>query len=462
MLGSAQQSPCANHPDRSAVGACGYCGKPVCQLCSMEFVATEQTFCSVHCRDALPLGDGQEPASNATLEAGLKKPIRGGWALWARSSGRIAKQVSPIAVVVAVMLTYMNWSVERPTLAPSGSTILILSFLIICCAAFSVALVGVILSARHAGLVEGTHYNVTARRLIPWMVTWALMIGITTAGYIALIIPGIYLGLRFFWADEFALIHNKSPIAALRASWDLTRGQAGTVFMFQFILGWAQYVVLIPVIILTVGLSVGFEALGWATEAFSGVIIFILFLVGLVTYGAMHGPEIVQFYGMRAAKIKQEATLDPTKERRTSDWLFTTVILLVAVIGLGIVSAMIIPSVFIGIDQGDQWQTYSDSYTIAVAMESYYDVHNQYPEVGSITELERLIVPEYLEELPVEDGWRRPFQVASTPTAYEIRSAGKDGVFEVLPPRGATSDVNDDIVWRDGELVQWPDHLEFE
>jgi hypothetical protein len=69
-------------------------------------------------------------------------------------------------------------------------------------------------------------------------------------------------------------------------------------------------------------------------------------------------------------------------------------------------------------------------------------------------------VPRYIEGMPLVDRWGHPFRVVSAPMEYEIRSPGKDGIFEELPPHGATLDFDEDIVWRDGELVQWPQHFE--
>ena len=123
--------------------------------------------------------------------------------------------------------------------------------------------------------------------------------------------------MRLFWADEFALVHGKGPIAALRASWQLTRNAAGPVFMFQFILGWAQNLILLPAIIGITALLAGLESIGWShpdrLTIFEGVVLpLILFIV----YGAMHAPELVEFYGMRAAR----ASLTPDELAR-GDWL---------------------------------------------------------------------------------------------------------------------------------------------
>ena len=459
MSDSISATSCASHPDRTAVAICARCGKSVCELCRVEFVATEQTFCSERCRDDRPVESGREPVSNATLEAGLQKPIRAGWALAANSAGRIALHLLPVAVVLGLIVGYLNRVADGSVPPPGTAGVPILLFLFLFCGAFGAALVGVILSARHAGL-EAAPYTAVPRRFVPWLATWLLMIGITVIGVFALILPGIYLSLRLFWADEFALLHNKGPIGALRASWELTRNQAAEVFFFQFILGLAQYVVLIPVMIVLTALIAGLEAIGWSNPEYStGIEVFILYLVGFVVYGAMHGPEIVQFYGMRAARSNREAGVAPIAARR-SKRLFAVVAALATTFVVGIIAAIAIPNLLNAVDRGKGKRTIRDSRDIAFAITAFAAANDQYPQVGNIEELERQLVPDYIKAIPRLDGWGHPFRVVSTPTEYEIRSPGKDGIFEELPPRGRTVNFDDDIVWRDGEMVQWPQHFE--
>lgn len=85
------------------------------------------------------------------------------------------------------------------------------------------------------------------------------------------------------------------------------------------------------------------------------------------------------------------------------------------------------------------------------------------PTIGW-SELEALLVPAYLRELPKEDGWGRPLEfcldrrfVASR-QRYGVRSAGSDGEFEADPYRiGAFPEtrLESDLVWMDGSFVRW-------
>jgi hypothetical protein len=337
-----------------------------------------------------------------------------------------------------------------------------LLFLVLLLGAFTVALVGVVLSARHTRLVEGSAYAATARRFVPWVATWVLILGIVFAGYLALIVPGVYLALRLFWADEFALIHGKGPIAALKASWDLTRGRAGAMFVFQFVLGLAQYVILLPALLGFVFLMAGLEAAGLTGgDVITGLETFLVFVLGALVYGGLHGPEIVQFYGMRAQRANLEAGLAPVVPTRNRT-LVAAIVGSVFVLWVLIVAAIAIPNLLNAIDRGKGKRTLADSRDIAIAIESYAETNELYPQAGSLEELRHLLVPAHAQSIPVVDGWGHPFQVVSDSDGYEIRSAAKDGLFESAPPRGATSSFGADIVWRNGEVVQWPDHVTFE
>jgi len=309
--------PCARHPEQASIATCGRCGQPLCEQCRVESVATEQVFCSERCLEAPREAElDQETVSNKALREGLKKPIRIGWALWGRSVGSLVVAVLPLAVVGGVLWWYMARSLDEGVDEYGlRVTILIVALLVI--GAYGVAVVGIMLSQRHTRLVRENPHTKAARRFIPWMATWFLVIAITMVGYFALILPGIYLAIRLFWADEFALIHDKGPIAALKASWELTRKAASPVFHFQIILGFAQYLVIIPAAILVALAFGGLTALGMtAVDRLSIAEAFIFAFVGLVVYSAMHAPEIVQFYGMKAARASLDAV-----ELEQGNWL---------------------------------------------------------------------------------------------------------------------------------------------
>lgn len=81
-------------------------------------------------------------------------------------------------------------------------------------------------------------------------------------------------------------------------------------------------------------------------------------------------------------------------------------------------------------------------------------------------ELEAMLVPAYLRELPREDAWERPLQfcldrrLAGSESQYGIRSAGADGTYSADPYQvGGFPDtrLESDLVWMDGYFIRWPE-----
>ena len=298
-------APCADHPERASVGLCSRCARPLCAECAHESVSTERVFCSERCAGASRRVEGEEAAvDNERLRAGLERPIRAGWWLWARSLGEVAAAALPVAALLGpVLWFYLEVGAPDPQAAAAGAVNGIGFAALVVVAAYGVAVVGLVLSRRHTGLVRGNVFARAAVRFLPWVTTWVLMFAITTVGYLAFVVPGIYLALRLFWADELALVHGMSPFAALRASWRLTDEAAASLFRFQLVVGFAQYLVLVPAAVLLVAIFTGWSRTGWREP---GVVTpadgLLIGFVGLIAYGAMHAPELVQFYGMRAER----------------------------------------------------------------------------------------------------------------------------------------------------------------
>lgn len=87
--------------------------------------------------------------------------------------------------------------------------------------------------------------------------------------------------------------------------------------------------------------------------------------------------------------------------------------------------------------------------------------------IGTISfdELEEMLVPQYIQELPRTDGWGHPLEVRlelelnGKVHAAAIRAPARDGVFESevydIAPYSA-SDLDHDVVWVDGYFVAYP------
>ena len=283
---------CAVHPGEPAIARCDHCGKSICRDCRIEDVVADEEFCSESCRDTRSVARGASTLTSARkMLEGAKHPIRTGWWLWARSLGTVCLYSAPIAVALELLL----WTRESVPQALAGfwePVSILVAF-------FGIALTQVILSRRYTGLVQGNVYLWTLQRFVPWAVATVFVYAATFAGLLALVLPGIYLSVRLFWADELALVHRAGPIEALKQSWNLTRGKAGSVFKFQIVAGLASYLVMFAGAMLFLGYFAIKERLGGVETL--GFIHTAVLVEGLaVIYGALHAPEIVYFYGMRA------------------------------------------------------------------------------------------------------------------------------------------------------------------
>lgn len=87
------------------------------------------------------------------------------------------------------------------------------------------------------------------------------------------------------------------------------------------------------------------------------------------------------------------------------------------------------------------------------------------PEI-SWEDLTRILVPEYLKEVPRTDGWGNPYEYRlNTASIFSrqvmaIRSGGADGFTsgEVYPIASFDPEsVDEDLVWMDGYFVRWPE-----
>lgn len=80
-------------------------------------------------------------------------------------------------------------------------------------------------------------------------------------------------------------------------------------------------------------------------------------------------------------------------------------------------------------------------------------------------ELQKILLPQYMQSIPETDGWGHPFEYylnvedPMAPQVMGIRSPGRDGKFSSINYTvGAfePSDFDEDIVWADGFFVRWP------
>jgi hypothetical protein len=88
----------------------------------------------------------------------------------------------------------------------------------------------------------------------------------------------------------------------------------------------------------------------------------------------------------------------------------------------------------------------------------------EYPII-SRKELEKILVPKYMQVIPETDGWGHTYEfylnVANplAPQVMGIRSPGRDGRLSVTRYDArpySSNNFDEDIVWVDGFFVRWP------
>lgn len=144
---------------------------------------------------------------------------------------------------------------------------------------------------------------------------------------------------------------------------------------------------------------------------------------------------------------------------------------LVAVIG--ILAAIAIPNLITATERSKQKRTMAGMRSLATAIEAYAVDSNVYPSSESVAELEPILAPTYIRELPRVDGWGEPFRYECRPASgdpsdpcdsYNLASGGRDRTFESsdyssTSPTG-TNGFDCDIVFADGFFVRYPDGMQ--
>jgi len=140
-----------------------------------------------------------------------------------------------------------------------------------------------------------------------------------------------------------------------------------------------------------------------------------------------------------------------------------------------LVLAMVAPGVLDAPGRGRQKRTMSDMRSLATAWEAYAIDNKTYCPIGgsyvdlrwgnlSPRELQSMLSPMYLREMPVQDAWQHDFEFAVMCRSvedqdYRIRSRGADGKRDdsEYVPGTPTSSFSRDIVFGGGRFLQWPE-----
>lgn len=97
------------------------------------------------------------------------------------------------------------------------------------------------------------------------VLTALLVFGLVCIGFIALIIPGIYVACRLVFASYLVMDEGMEPIAAVEASWRITRGHTWTIFLLGLT---SFFLFLLGMILLLVGI---FPAIIWIKASFASL-----------------------------------------------------------------------------------------------------------------------------------------------------------------------------------------------
>jgi type IV pilus assembly protein PilA len=162
---------------------------------------------------------------------------------------------------------------------------------------------------------------------------------------------------------------------------------------------------------------------------------------------------------------------------------FTLIELLIVVAIIGIIAALLIPNFLDALQKAKQKRTVADARNTGTAMFSWLTDQVGAAAAGAPTNevdlsatnygasktggaMTQYLVPQYLQSVPVKDGWKHDFAYwLKTGTSVldkqvmAIASGGRDtcqctkytvGPFE-------PTDYDQDIVWADGFFVSWPE-----
>ena len=73
-------------------------------------------------------------------------------------------------------------------------------------------------------------YGQMSRKVFALLFAYILYTVVVALGLVLLIVPGVYVGLRWVFAPQIIVEENAGALSSLRRSWEITRGTTGQVF----------------------------------------------------------------------------------------------------------------------------------------------------------------------------------------------------------------------------------------
>ncbi|MEG3968781.1 hypothetical protein QUA00_14305 [Microcoleus sp. T2B6] len=130
----------------------------------------------------------------------------------------------------------------------------------------------------------GQAFNQASRRLLHLILAYILFVGVVFAGFIALIIPGLYVSYRLTFSLYATVIDNSSAVDSLSSSWKLTKGRWWLLFRAISLIVLLVFVpiILISLLIDPTAKSVGYQLtsnlLGFLAGPLMNVYLVLLYL----------------------------------------------------------------------------------------------------------------------------------------------------------------------------------------
>jgi general secretion pathway protein G len=105
---------------------------------------------------------------------------------------------------------------------------------------------------------------------------------------------------------------------------------------------------------------------------------------------------------------------------------FSLIEVMIVLVILGLLASLIIPTYRDRVDKTKYETSKLNLQAIAKAMEQYHMDHSRYPVFQGWQELaaEQSPLRRYINTIPLEDGWGRPYEVKVTEQSYELLARG--------------------------------------